>query len=164
MNFTSVLSRLKKLSAFVFMTFIFSSNVQAAQTTQPSNNALFKACLVQAQAKETANARDQHKMLCLKNFSQNLPSSSCLAVAQGMAYFSSSNKAKLFCGSELSDISPKKCLQIARQITFSETADELKWTCIQRFKGDMSQKQCLEFAKDLSLVPMQNRAMEYCSN
>ena len=145
-------------------TLLFSLQIHAAQTSQPSNNALFKACLHQAQGKETASARDQHKIQCLKNFSQDLTSTSCLSVAQGMAYFSNSNKAKLLCGTELSDMTPRKCLNIARQITYSESSDELKWSCIQRFKGEMNQKQCLEFAKEMSLVPMQNRAASYCTN
>lgn len=164
MNFTSVFSSQKLIGLMSLFALVFSFNTHGAQTVQPSNNALFKTCLVQAQAKETANARDNHKLLCLKNFSQNLSSASCLSVAQGMAYFSNSNKAKLLCGSELSDMTAKKCLNISRQITSSETSDELKWSCMQRFKSQMSQKQCSEFAKDMSLVPMQNRALEYCAN
>ncbi|MFN7905177.1 MAG: hypothetical protein ACK5P5_08335 [Pseudobdellovibrionaceae bacterium] len=150
-------------TSFFALVFLMFGGQNSFAVESNASAGLMQACLKQAAQKETANSRDNAKIVCLKNFSSQLNTSKCLSIAKGMAYFSNSNKAKLICGTELADMTPKKCLSIARDITYSETSDELKWTCIQRFKGEMSQRQCAELAKDLSLVPLQNRALEYCT-
>lgn len=148
---------------FAFLTITETHAAPARKTRNEFVNNQIQNCLNQALRKETANARDAAKLLCLNTFAPYLSVDQCLSVARGMAYFSTSNQAKLICGSDLREITAQKCLEISREITYSETADELKWTCLTKFKKSIPTKQCIETAKEMSLLPLQNKALEFCS-
>jgi hypothetical protein len=156
---------LQSLSVFIFACLSVTESFGAVtRTSRPAIvSAQIQNCLSQAGKQETANARDAAKLLCLQTFASFLAIDKCLSVARSMAYFSTSNKALLICGSDVKKITAEKCLAISREITYSETADELKWNCLSKFKKSMPLKQCLETAKEMSILPLQNKAIEFCS-